>query len=145
MVDRKKAILLLKSALLINSFGWGISFIGLFAPSQQAFKWLRAMGASFGYDAKLDYWLRMSALVFCWVGLLSLRAAFDYKNQRELIFWLAGLNLSGGLALFHAGTRLAIPVDEYISDCLFCLATGAVILISNLYITKSVKIGNGIP
>jgi len=127
----KKQVFLLKTALWISAIGWGISIIGVLAPSNNVFRWLKYMGSDFDFSPKLDYWLRMSAFVFCWVAALNVRAVLDYKNQQELIYWLAGLNICGAIVLIIAGFRLNIPLNEFLQDVLFCLSTGIIMGLAN--------------
>jgi len=131
MVTYKQSRFLLKSALLINTLGWGISILGLIMPSATAFKWLAYMGCQTQYDPKLDYWLRMTAFVFCWVGALSFKAFLHPEKSKELILYLGVLNAVGGGVLILSGLKLDIPLDEFLYDSLFCLTTGAVMLIFN--------------
>lgn len=135
-MNNKNIIFLLKTALWINVCGWGISIIGLIAPSDNVFRWLKYMGSDFNFSPKLDYWLRMAAFVFCWVAALNIRAVLDYKNQKELIYWLAGLNIFGGIILGIAGIQLNIPINEFIQDVGFCLTTGLVIGVGNYKFRK---------
>ena len=129
MIFTKKQIrFLLKTALLVNTFGWGLSVLGLVMPSDTAFKWLSYMGCQAQYDPKLDYWLRMTAFVFCWVGVLSFRAFLNIEKSRELIFWLGILNTIGGFVLVFSGFKLNISLNEFLPDVLFCLTTGVVML-----------------
>ena len=132
----KKQVFLLKTALWISAIGWGISIIGVLAPSNNVFRWLKYMGSDFDFSPKLDYWLRMSAFVFCWVAALNVRAVLDYKNQQELIYWLAGLNIFGGIILCITGIKLNIPINECLQDVAFCLTTGLVIGIGNYSFRK---------
>lgn len=130
-MSKKNIIFLLKTALWINVAGWGISIIGLISPSDNVFRWLKYMGSDFDFSPKLDYWLRMSAFVFCWVAALNVRAVLDYKNQQELIYWLSGLYICGGIILASTGITLHIPINECLQDVAFCLTTGLVIGIGN--------------
>ena len=126
-----------KSALLINSFGWGLSILGLVLPSESAFNWLAYMGCQVRYDPKLDYWLRMTAFVFCWVGFLSLKAFVQFERSTEMVFYLGVLNTIGGLILVITGFQLNIPFNEFIPDSLFCLSTGSVMLYSSRCMSKN--------
>ena len=133
MIFTKKQLrFLLKTALLVNAFGWGLSVLGLILPSESAFKWLAYMGCQTQYDPKLDYWLRMTAFVFCWVGFLSIKAFINVEKSGELILYLGILNTIGGLILVITGFQLNIPFDEFIPDSLFCLTTGPVILYASV-------------
>jgi len=132
MLTHKQSGFLLKSALLINAFGWGLSMLGLFMPSHIAFQWLSYMGCHAQYDPKLDYWLRMTAFVFCWVGALSFKAFLQPEKSKELIFYLGILNTVGGVILIFSGLKLNIPFNEFIPDSIFCLTTGAVMLMFKL-------------
>ena len=132
--SNKQLNFLLKTALLVNTFGWGLSILGLILPSENAFKWLVYMGCHAQYDPKLDYWLRMTAFVFTWIAFLSIKAFINPKKSKELILHLGILNTIGGFILIIAGVRLNIPINEFIPDALFCLSTGPVMLLcSRIY------------
>ena len=127
----KQLNFLLKAALLVNAFGWGLSILGLILPSENAFNWLVYMGCHAQYDPKLDYWLRMTAFVFTWIAFLSIKAFINSEKSKELILHLGILNTIGGFILLIAGYKLNIPINEFLPDTLFCLSTGPVMLFTS--------------
>ncbi len=119
--------LVTRISCLLAGLGWSLAWGGVVGGSAWTFGMLRVMGGDLPYHPMLDYWLRMTAISFAFIGLLFLLAAAG-KTGRALPPILAAFQLvCGGTLLFWA-LRLELPPEQFLGDVGFCLATGAGIL-----------------
>lgn len=113
---------------LLAGLGWSLAWGGVVGGSAWAFGMLRVMGGDFPYHPMLDYWLRMTAIAFAFIGVLFLLAAAG-KGGRALLFLLAVFQLICAATLLVWAVRLELHLDRFLGDVAFCLVTGIGILV----------------
>jgi hypothetical protein len=120
---------LLRWALGFAALVWGVSWSGVFLPWNTAVTALSGLGAGpMPHDPMLDYWLRMAAGAFGFVGGLYLLAALRPGAWAVVIPWLGWLMLGEGLVLLVHGWRLGLEPWPWFADVTACLAAGGVIV-----------------
>lgn len=122
-------------SLLIAAFGWGISAIAIFGNSNWIFLQLSNMGGTFEYHKMLDYWLRMTAVGFTFIGLLFGLSAFKLLD-RKFNWILAIFQVVCGIILFIWIKKLNVKAEYGYGDVAFCIATGLGIIIGNMLESK---------
>lgn len=124
-----KHILILRILLICAGFGWAISAVGIVMPWSFISAQLEGLGAmDLPSDPMLNYWLRMTAGAFTFIGILCFAAAFNPVKQIQLIRWISLFLLCEGLVLLIAGIALNLFLIPYVVDSLFCLFTGGGLL-----------------
>lgn len=123
--------IVLKISLLISACGWGISGIAIFGNSVWIFEQLSIMGGNFEYHKMLDYWLRMTAIGFTFIGTLFGLAVLKFFDK-NFNWLLAFFQILSGIILLIWINKLNINPNHSYGDVTFCLSTGVGILIGNL-------------
>src|SRR3989339_1003344 len=93
--------MLLKPVLFVCAFGWLIAAAGIFLPWPMAMEQLNALGANIPDDGMLNYWFRMTAAAFTFIGFLYIYMAIKPQTKLGLIrlagcfHFLLGVVLAG--------------------------------------------------
>ncbi len=120
---------LLRLILLFCGLTWGVSLFGVFASWSGAAGALEALGAKpIAYDPMLDYWLRMAAGAFGFVGIGYLLLALNPRKHATILPWAGCLMVAEGAVLAWHGVRLGLPPFPFYADLLACLSGGGAIL-----------------
>ena len=130
-IDSKRRVLLI-TALFVGACGWGISvifLIGSWDKCMEQFRWMGVEGLQ--HEPILEYWLRMAAAAFTWIGALFGAAAFRPAKFAAVIPWLGWFSLVVGLVLLWSGWSVGMTRAKYpafVPDIVFCLSVGAAIV-----------------
>lgn len=131
-------ITILRIFLVCAGFGWFISVFGIFMPWSFVADQLEGLGAhNLPPDPMLNYWLRMTAGAFTFIGLLFFLLALCPLKYSCMIPFAAVFLLSEGLILLLANRILHLPLLPSLFDAVFCLLIGAGIWLSHLEMKKS--------
>ncbi len=120
---------ILRMFLGCAAFAWGVSVVAIFLSWGTVEQALRGMGAkTLTYDRMLDYWLRMTATAFGFIGCLFLVLMIWPRKFHAAIPWFGGFMLVQGVVLLVHGLRLDLPPFPFYGDTAACLVSGAAIL-----------------
>lgn len=112
-----------KAACVVAAAGWGISVIGVFAPSETVFALLSQLADEpIRPQPMLEYWLRMCALGFTGIGLLFAAALIPANAPLRLPLGLFQLVTAAALAGWNLNN--GISADCQIWDGVFLVTTG---------------------
>ncbi|NLH18371.1 MAG: hypothetical protein GX455_17490 [Phycisphaerae bacterium] len=127
-VDR---IMVLRILLVCAGFGWVISVFGVFMPWSFVAKQLTELGAqNLPNDPMLNYWLRMTAGAFSFIGLAFFALSLRPQAYLPVIRFAAVFLIVEGVILGTAGLVLELFPIPYCVDSSFCLVIGIGILLS---------------
>ena len=133
-MEKNRQRALLRLLLGGAGVGWAVSVIGVFLPWPVAVKWLQDMGGAGAIpnDPMANYWLRMAAGGFTFVGVLFLVCAWKPESFVSLIPLLGVLSLLQGAVLLIYGLILRLHPMPFAADVAICLVPGVgIILIRN--------------
>ncbi len=120
---------LLRLILLFCGLTWGVSLVGVFAGWPAAARALESLGAKpIAYDPMLDYWLRMAAGAFGFVGIGYLLLALNPRKHASILTWAGWLMVAEGAVLAWHGVRLGLPPFPFYADLVACFLGGGAIL-----------------
>jgi hypothetical protein len=120
---------LLRLVLGFAALTWGISIVGVFLSWSAASRALQGLGAQpIAYDRMLDYWLRMAAAAFTFVGCWFLVLMIWPQKFHAVIPWFGAFMLLEGLVLLFHGLRLSLPPFPFYGDIAACFVGGGAIL-----------------
>jgi len=124
-------LLLLRLLLAGAGLGWAVSAIGLFLPWPVAVRWLQDLGGAGAIpdDPMANYWLRMAAGAFTFIGVLFLRCAWKPAAHAALIPVLGVLSLLQGALLLYWGLVLRLGPMPFAADVAICGVPGIGILL----------------
>jgi len=129
-MERNRHRELLRLLLAGAGIGWAVSVIGVFLPWPLAVRVLQDLGGvqAIPNDPMANYWLRMAAGGFTFVGTLFLLCAWSPESYARLIPVLGVLSLlQGGLLLVY-GLVLGLDAMPFAADVAICLLPGIGIL-----------------
>lgn len=117
--------------LLGAGLGWGLTIAGVFLPWDWATEHLEKFGGSgkIPNDVMLNYWMRMAAGAFGFVGVFFLLAAwkpYEYKNIIPILAY--GSLVEGAILLFY-GLKFNLPLFPFGPDVAIALVPGIGILL----------------
>jgi FtsH-binding integral membrane protein len=119
---------LLRLLLFASALAWGISIVAVFLPWSTAVDSLQSMGATaIPNDPMLNYWLRMAAGGFTFVGVIFLLIGLNPEKYRNIIGLMAILMFLEGLILLVSGLYLNLKPFPFYSDSGFCIISGLAI------------------
>ena len=119
---------LLRLFLLASALAWGISIVAVFLPWSVAVNSLQSMGAGqIPNDPMLNYWLRMAAGGFTFVGIIFLLIGINPERYRNIIGLMAVLMFFEGLIILFSGLHLHLQPFPFYSDASFCILSGLAI------------------
>ena len=119
---------LLRLFLFASALAWGISIVAVFLPWTVAVNSLQSMGAGqIPNDPMLNYWLRMAAGGFTFVGIIFLLIGINPERYRNIIGLMAILMFFEGLIILFSGLRLHLKPFPFYSDAGFCILSGLTI------------------
>jgi hypothetical protein len=122
---------LLRILLICAGFGWIISVFGIFMPWSFVARQLTELGAqNLPQDPMLNYWLRMTAGAYSFIGLGFLVLSFKPRQHLGVIRFAAVFLIVEGLILGTAGLILKLFPIPYCVDSSFCIVIGIGILLS---------------
>ncbi|KAB2661933.1 MAG: hypothetical protein DVB31_11815 [Verrucomicrobia bacterium] len=120
---------LLRWTLVASGIAWAASVFGIFLPWDAAERALVGLGAgAIPRDPMLEYWLRMAAGAFTFVGIWFFVMAARPRTHAAAIPWFGALMVAEGIVLLVSGTRLGLPPFPFAADTGVCLAGGVAIL-----------------
>jgi FtsH-binding integral membrane protein len=129
---------LLRLVLGFAGLTWGISIVGVFLSWSAASQALQGLGAQpIAYDRMLDYWLRMAAAAFTFVGCWFLVLMIWPQKFHAAIPWFGAFMLLEGLVLLVHGLRLSLPPFPFYGDIAACFVGGGAII----YLARYAKPG----
>lgn len=132
MEDDKKALLILRVFLFCAGFGWVISVFGVFMPWSFVVEQLQGLGAeNLPSDPMLNYWLRMTAGAFTFIGLFFIVLGLRPVKYAVMIPFAVGFLFFEGCVLLGACLLLHLPLLPSVFDSVFCLFMAAGIFLSN--------------
>src|SRR3954471_16783216 len=106
--------IIVSGSAAIASFGWGISCVAIVAPSKTAFSMLSTMAdGQIVYSPMLDYWLRMTAVVFTFVGILFALVAVKPAKWRTLGLMLAFFQICCGFTLLFWALNIGLDKASF--------------------------------
>lgn len=121
---------LLRLALLFAAAAWGISAFGIFASWSTAAQALQDLGAQpIQYNPMLEYWFRMTAGAFTFIGCCFLALAIWPTRFQQAIPWFGGFLVAEGIVLLVHGTKLSLPALPFYFDTIACLVSGTAIIV----------------
>jgi hypothetical protein len=121
---------LLKIILVVATFGWGISVLGVLLPWSVATVGMSGLGAGpLPGDPMLDYWLRMAGGGFTMIGAIFAAILINPRKYAVLLPLMAWLCIAEGVILLVSGLRLGLPAFPFWGDVSFCLGVGGGILV----------------
>lgn len=121
---------LLKLILFVAALGWGVAILGALLPFPMVVAGLQGLGAGpIPADPMLDYWLRMAGDGFAMTGTVFAAALVQPRTYEAMLPLMAWLSIAEGVILLVSGLRLGLPPFPFWADTVFCLATGAGILV----------------
>ena len=124
--DKSSDLRLLRLFLGFAAVAWGASVVGVFTSWSSAARILKGFGAHpIAYDPMLDYWLRMAAGAFAFVGVLYLVLMISPQKHFAVIPWFGALMVVEGLVLLIHGLRLGLAPLPFYADTTACLVGGA--------------------
>jgi peptidoglycan/LPS O-acetylase OafA/YrhL len=103
---------------------------------------LEGLGAkNLSSDPMLNYWLRMTAGAFTFIGILCFVAAINPIKQLQLIRSISLFLLCEGIVLLIAGITLHLFPVPYVVDSMFCLLIGgSMLVLSGMIKTESKEV-----
>lgn len=120
---------LLRVALVFCGCTWSAALLGVFATWEAASQAMQGLGAQpIAYDPMLDYWLRMAAGAFAFVGFGYLLLAVNPDRHADLLPWAGGFMIAEGMVLLAHGWRLDLPPFPFYADVSACLLGGAAVI-----------------
>jgi hypothetical protein len=123
--------LLLRILLVCAGFGWIISVVGVFMPWSFVARQLTELGAqNLPNDPMLNYWLRMTAGAFSFIGLAFLALSLRPERYLSVIRFAAVFLIVEGAILATEGLALKLFPIPYFVDSSFCLVIGIGIFLS---------------
>jgi hypothetical protein len=129
--EKNSLYILLRVLLVCAGFGWFISVFGVFMPWSFVAKQLTELGAqNLPNDPMLNYWLRMTAGAFSFIGLAFLALSLKPQQHLGVIRFAAVFLIVEGVILGTAGLALKLFPIPYCVDSLFCLVIGIGIFLS---------------
>lgn len=124
---------LLRYFLGFSALGWGVCLAGVFTPAVTAFDLLAYVGgidpAAVSADPMYDYWLRMAASVFAFVGAGYLGLAIWPEKYAVVLPFAGWFMVAEGIVLLAHGLRLGLPAYPLVGDTMFCFIGGVGILV----------------
>lgn len=121
----KVMITRLRFFLVFSAIVWGVAVVGVFVPWSNASTMLQGLGARpIAYDPMLDYWLRMAASAFTFIGGLFAVAAIRPEKYQSMIPWLGMIMIIEALILLTHGLRLGLPLLPFCADVTACFVGG---------------------
>jgi hypothetical protein len=118
-----------RCAAAIAALGWGISSVGLVVPSPTAFDLLNGLGAGdLAYDPMIDYWLRMTAFAFTYLGLQFALVAIRWQRWFAFALMSAIFQIACGAVLLVSAMAIRPPSGNHRADIAFCLGSGLIML-----------------
>jgi len=132
MKKSAKTLLILRIFLVCAGFGWVISVFGIFMPWSFITGQLEGLGAEkLSSDPMLNYWLRMTAGAFTFIGIFFFILAAKPVKYSAVIPFGAGFLIVEGIILLTACLALHLPLLPSLFDSVFCLLIGTGIFLSN--------------
>ena len=132
MKETGKALVILRIFLACAGFGWFISVFGVFMPWSFVVEQLEGLGSEkLPSDPMLNYWLRMTAGAFTFIGIFFFILAAKPVKYSVFIPFAAGFLIAEGLILLTACLALHLPLLPSLFDSVFCLLIGAGIFLSS--------------
>ena len=130
-MERQSQRALLRLLLAGAGAGWAVSVIGVFLPWPVAVRWLQEAGGARAVpnDPMANYWLRMAAGGFTFVGVLFLNCAWRPEDNTRLIPLLGVLSLLQGAVLLFYGLTLGLHPMPFAADVAICLVPGIGIML----------------
>jgi hypothetical protein len=129
--QQQRMISVLRFFCIVGAAGWGISALGLFMPWSFLAGQLRNLGAqNVSDDVMIQYWLRMTAGAFTFIGILFVLLALNPVRYSLLILPLGIFMLIEGGILATFGVSLHTSIT-FVADAGFCLLIGLALLIVN--------------
>ncbi len=126
MKTNQYCMVLVRILLICAGFGWFISAVGVVMPWSFVSGQLEGLGAqNLPSDPMLNYWLRMTAGAFTFIGILFFAAALNPIKSIQLIRLLAWFMICEGVLLLAWGHVLNLFIIPYAIDGVFCLLIGA--------------------
>ena len=122
---------MLRILLLGAGFGWGLTVVGVFLPWEWATDHLERFGGSgeIPDDVMLNYWMRMAAGAFAFVGAFFLLAAWHPEKYKNIIPILAYGSLFEGAILLFYGIKFDLDIFPFGPDVAIALVPGIGILL----------------
>ena len=132
MKEDKKVLMILRIFLFCAGFGWFISVLGVFMPWSFVAEQLQGLGAeNLPSDPMLNYWLRMTAGAFTFIGIFFFMLGIRPEKYRVVIPFAAGFLFFEGLVLLVACLVLRLSLLPSLFDSLFCLLMAVGIFLSH--------------
>ena len=132
MKESSKALVILRIFLACAGFGWFISVFGIFMPWSFVVEQLEGLGAeNLPSDPMLNYWLRMTAGAFTFIGIFFFILAANPSKYSIVIPFAAGFLIIEGLILLAACLIFQLALLPSVFDSIFCLLIGTGIFLSN--------------
>lgn len=123
--------MVLRILLVCAGFGWIISLFGIFMPWSFVARQLTELGAQqLPDDPMLNYWLRMTAGAFSFIGLAFLALSLRPERFMTVIRFAAIFMIVEGMILATVGLALKLFPIPFCVDSSFCLVIGIGILLS---------------
>lgn len=136
-MNDKKVLGILRIMLLASAFGWGVSAFAIFLPWDVIVDQLIGLGArEIPNDPMLNYWLRMAATVFTFIGILFLMLAVKPVKFMIMLPFAGVFMLAEGLVLLVYGVILHLDPLPFYVDTAFCLLLGIGILLGQQRLKK---------
>jgi hypothetical protein len=122
---------ILRLLLVGAGLGWGLTIVGVFLPWEVATEHLEKFGGSgeIPDDHMLNYWMRMAAGAFAFVGAFFLLAAWKPYSYKNIIPVLAYGSLFEGAILVFYGLKFNLDLFPFGPDVAIALVPGIGILL----------------
>ncbi len=122
---------LLRLLLLGAGLGWGLTIVGAFLPWDFATEHLEKFGGSgpIPDDVMLNYWMRMAAGAFGFVGVFFLLAAKNPHAYKNILPLLAYGSIAEGAILLFYGLKFSLPLFPFGPDLAIAFIPGIGILL----------------
>lgn len=122
---------MLRLLLLGAGLGWSLTVVGVFLPWEWATDHLEKFGGSgeIPDDVMLNYWMRMAAGAFAFVGAFFLLAAWKPEKYKNIIPILAYGSLFEGAVLLFYGIKFELDIFPFGPDVAIALVPGVGILL----------------
>lgn len=138
-MDKEITGKVLKCVLIASAFGWGISAAGIFASWDFVVDQLNGLGGDVPNDPMLNYWFRMTAVAFTFIGCHFLYLSIKPETKIVQLKIAAFFKLVLGVVLLFYWAKLKLFIIPCGVDALFCLAAGGSILLCAFKIEKGAK------
>ena len=130
-IDSRKRTILVFS-LLFGGCGWGISVFFLIGSWEDSTQTLYFMGADvIEYQPLLNYWLKMAAAAFTFIGLMFFWGAWKPQKFQHMNLLLGWFSLFVGVVLAVSAVAEGLtPLKHksFTADIIFCFLVAAGVL-----------------